>query len=354
MSAPVAENGQKKQPFVTIGVPTFNRHDLLRETLNSVLAQSFTDFEIIVGNDYTSETLTCAILDIADPRIRIVNYPENLREVGNMNALLDMASGCYFTWLFDDDLYEPDFLQTAHDCLLKTGFPHALFSSFRMLKPAEKFLSHNLQFSNIIELSGQEFLYWYSASKPQIASTCGLFDTNALRNIGGVQELCQSAIGIYCEYLFPAKCALLERIIYIDARFYVFRRHAESASEINQDLENHLIAGQELVKRCGDVFRTPALIKDFSANLMKFCNIHIITFAYISSRYEFSLNKFGIGTFCRALSRHWKESLRTKELYVSHGGDNTFSSRLAFIKVNIFCWYLIVRLLAHYFNKSSR
>lgn len=350
----MVESGQKKQPFVTIGVPTFNRHDLLRETLNSILSQGFSDFEIIVGNDYQAEVLTGEMIGIVDSRIRYVNHPVNLREVGNMNALLAMASGRYFTWLFDDDLYEPDYLQTAHDGLEKTGFPSVVFSSFRMLKPAEKFLSHKLQFSNIIELSGQEFLHWYSASKPQIASTCGLFDTNALRNIGGVEELCQSAIGIYCEYLFLAKCALLERIIYIDAPFYVFRRHADSASEFNQDLKNHLIAGQELVKRCGNVFRHPSLLKDFSVNLMKFCNIHVITFAYISSRYEFSINKFWFGTFYRALSRHWKESLRTKELYVNHGGDNTFSSRLAFIKINIFCWYLIVRLLAYYFNKSSR
>ena len=50
-----------------------------------------------------------------DPRIRFVNHPTNLREVGNMNALLREATGRYFTWLFDDDLYEPGFLKAAYD-----------------------------------------------------------------------------------------------------------------------------------------------------------------------------------------------------------------------------------------------
>jgi glycosyltransferase involved in cell wall biosynthesis len=355
MGVAVPNPNSGEQPFFTIGVPTFNRHDLLRETLNSILAQGFTDFEIIVGNDFTAETLTCDMLGIFDPRIRIVNYPENLREVGNMNALLGMASGRYFTWLFDDDLYEPDFLQTAYDYLEKTGFPPAFFSSFRMMRVSEKFQPRKVHFTTSIELTGREFLRWYSESHPQIGSTCGLFDTTALRKtVGGVEELCSSVIGIYCEYLFLVKCALLGRIIYIDAPFYVYRRHADSASESNVDMENHLVAGQELVRRCGEVLRHPTLVDDYSASLLKICKIHIITFAYISSRYEFAQKKFGIGTVYRALSRHSQESLRTRKLYIGQGGDSSSRTRLAFLKVNIFCSYLIVRLLAHFVNKSLR
>lgn len=350
------ENKQSDiQPFFTIGVPTFNRQELLKETLNSVLAQTFTDFEIIVGNDYISEKLTFDLIGITDPRIRIINHPLNLREVGNMNALLELASGRYFTWLFDDDLYEPDFLQTAHDCIEKAGFPPAFFSSFRMLRVGEKFEPRKVNYNFKVELTGRDFLNRYSARHPEIASTCGLFDTAALRSIvGGVEELSESTYGYHCEYLFLAKCALLNRIVYVDAPFYVFRRHANSASESTLDLENYLIAGQELIRRCAVILRYPTLVDHFSKNLIKFSVIHIITFAYLSSRFEFEHNYFGICTFYRALSRHWKESLRTKELYVNQGGDNTYRSSLEFIKVNIFCWYLIVRLLAHYFNKSLR
>jgi len=348
-------DGLVAQPFFTIGVPTYNRHGMLKDALESVIAQSFTDVEIIVGNDYTDESLTCELIGVADPRIRIVNYPENLREVGNMNTLLGMASGRYFTWLFDDDLYEPGFLQTAHDCLLQSGFPPAFFPSFRMLKPAEKYQPRILQQGTMIEFNGRDFLSWYSARQPGIGSTCGLFDTDALREkVGAVDELCASAIGIYCEYLFLVKCALLGRIVYIDAPFYVFRRHAESASESNQDLENHRVAGQELVRRCGEVLRHPTLVDDCSANLMKICKIHIITFAYVTSRFEFAHDKFGFGTVYRALSRHWKESLRTRNLYESQGGDTGFRASFAFLKVNIFCWYLIVRHLAHFFNRGLR
>jgi glycosyltransferase involved in cell wall biosynthesis len=325
---------------------------MLQEALASVLAQTYPYFEVIVGNDYTAEMLTGDMLAITDPRVRIVNHPCNLREVGNMNALLAMASGRYFTWLFDDDLYEPGFLQTAHDCLVKTGFPPAVFLSFRMLKPAEKYQPGTYQPGNIIEFTGQEFLGWYSASRPEIASTSGLFDTATLRSsVGGVEELCKSAIGIYCEYLFLVKCALLNRIVYLDAPFYVFRRHADSASESNIDRENHLVAGQELMRRCAEVLRHPALVDDFSANLLKICKIHIITLAYVTSRAEFARGGSGFVTLYRSLSRHRKESARTRRLFTSQGGTAGFSTGIAFLKTDIFCWYLIVRHLAHFFNR---
>lgn len=328
---------------------------MLKEALASVIAQSFTDVEIIVGNDYTDEILTCEMLGITDPRVRIVNHPRNLREVGNMNTLLGLASGRYFTWLFDDDLFEPGYLQTAYECLVKSLFPPAFFTSFRMLKPAEKYHPRVLRHSTMIEFTGRDFLRWYSARRPEIGSTCGLFDTNVLREkVGAVEELCTSAIGIYCEYLFLVKCAYVGRIVYIDAPFYVYRRHVDSASESNLELLNHSVAGSELVRRCGDVLRHPALVADYSANLMKICIIHIITFAYVTSRFEYAHDHSGVGTVYRALSRHYKESRRTRKLYESHGGDTGFRSSYAFLTINIFCWYLMVRHLAHFFNREVR
>lgn len=341
------------QPFFTIGVPTYNRHDLLRETLNSILSQGFTDFEVIVGNDYTEEVLTGEMLGISDPRIRVVNHPRNLREVGNMNALLEMATGRYFTWLFDDDLYEPDFLQTAHDCLVQAGLPPAFFSSFRMMKVGEKFQPRKVSSSTMLELDGREFLQRYSASRPEIASTYGLFDTVALRSIvGGLEELSASAIGLYSEFLFLLKCALLGRIIYIDAPFYVFRRHADSYSETNLDLENHLVAGRELILRSGEVLRHPTLVEDYAANLMKICKIHIITFAYKTARIEFARSKFAVGTVYRALSRHWKESLDTRKRYIDQGGAAGLPSSLSFLRTSLHCQYLIIRLLVHFHTMS--
>ena len=344
------------QPFFTIAIPTYNRHQLLRETLDSVLSQDFTDFEVIVGNDYTAEELTGELLGIADSRIRFINYPQNLQEVGNMNALLEMAVGRYFTWLFDDDLFEPGFLKTAHKCLVKTSFPPALFSSFRMLKVNEEFKPRKVHNSTLGQYSGPEFLRWYCALRPQLASTCGLFDTVRIRTeVGGAERLCSSAIGLYSEFLFLIKCGRLDRIVFIDAPFYVFRRHAESWSESNLEMDTHLEAAQELIRRSAEVLRHPSLIMDFGTNLQKICLIHIITFAHKSARYEFAKKRpSSLVTTYQALKRFHCEYVRTIKMFAAQGGVQSFKLYISFLKTLLLSNYTIVRLIAHFYSLKRR
>ena len=345
--------GQGRQPFFTIGVPTYTRHDLLRQSLDSIVAQSFTDFEVIVGNDYVDEVLRAEQLGISDPRIRFVNHTRNLREVGNMNALLTMASGRYFTWLFDDDLYEPGFLQAAHDCLVKTGFPPAFFSSFRMLPKEEKFRPQNISYNEMSVFTGREFLRRYSASRPDIVSTCGLFDTAVLRNVvGGVEELFDSAIGVYCEYLFLVRCALLDRIVYINAPFVLFRLHSGSWSENSSELEKYIRAGKELVKKCAEVLRHPTLVVDYNSNLMTICKQHLITIAHRSARFEAARNKFKVGAVYRAISRYRKESLNTRRLFEDQIRDDNYHSRFPFLLMDYYCYYIIAMNLASHFYRT--
>ncbi|MBE0596224.1 MAG: glycosyltransferase family 2 protein, partial [Desulfuromonadales bacterium] len=251
-------------PFVSIGITTYNRHDLLREALASILAQSFTDFEVIVGNDYQAETLTGEMLGIDDPRIRFVNHPQNLREVGNMNALLALASGRYFTWLFDDDLYEPGFLQAAHEALVKTGFPPALFPSYRVVKGTATAPAPAIGPGAVRQLDGGEYLRGYFSGRLKLISTCGLFATETLRQVvGGIEELSGSAVGLYSEYHFLIRCALLERLVYLDAPYVVFRAHDGSWGANNRDLAIYLHAGEALVRRCSEILLHPLLRRDY-------------------------------------------------------------------------------------------
>ena len=330
-----------RRPFVTIGVPTFNRHELLRQTLRSILAQSFGDFEVIVGNDYTAEVLTGELLGISDPRIRFVNHPYNLREVGNMNALLALANGRYFTWLFDDDLYEPDFLRTAHDCLAEAGFPPAFFSSFRMLRAGEEHHPRNFDRSRAELLTGREFLRRYSPRNPVVVSTCGLFDRAALRKIvGGVEELCDSAVGVYCEYLFLVRCALLDRIVHVNLPLVLFRIHAESWSESPSELEKYLAAGRELVKRCAVVLRHPSLAADSDANLLAICEQHLVTVAHRLARLAVARG-LGIGAVCRSLASYRREAAQTRGYFLQAGGNANVRNRFALGKINVGCYYVI-------------
>ncbi|UFS71047.1 glycosyltransferase family 2 protein [Geomonas sp. RF6] len=318
-------------PFFSIGITTYNRHDLLREALLSILTQDFGDFEVIVGNDYQAETLTLEMLDIDDPRVCIINHPVNLREVGNMNALLNAATGRYFTWLFDDDLYEPGFLSAAHRELARHTFPAALFPSFRLLRGTDSFTPQQVTPRSSSVMTGREYLSRFFAGKLRIISTCGFFETAAVRKVvGGVEELCQSAIGVYCEYLFLVRCALLERICFMDAPYVVFRTHSESWSEGNSELHKYESSAPELLRRSAEVLRHPALQEDFDRNLLGVAMIHLSTYCFRSARVETGGGNFGALSFTRAASRVLVEARRNWSVYRKTGGSARASAAVRF------------------------
>ena len=331
------------QPFFTIAITTYNRHDLLKEALTSILAQDFNDFEVLVGNDYQGDVLTRELLGITDPRIRFINHPHNLREVGNMNALLAAASGRYFTWLFDDDLYEPGFLQVAHDVLLQTEMPPALFPSYKVVTGPEFLISQRIPLGDVQIMTGRQYLHKYFSGRLKIISTCGLFDTVTLREkVGGVEELCSSAIGLYSEYLFLVRCALLGRIAYVDAPFVIFRAHSGSWSECNVDLNKYLEAGQQLVRRCADVLHHPDLSADLEFDLRGICRLHMTPFAILCARVEIAKRNYVIRAVCRAAARVMEEVTTIHKVYVAAAGVDSYWARAAFLYMKIKSIYIVL------------
>jgi glycosyltransferase involved in cell wall biosynthesis len=333
------------QPFFTIGVPTYNRHKLLRKTLESILAQSFSDFEVIVGNDYTSEVLTGETLGITDPRISFVNHPSNLREVGNMNALLAAARGRYFTWLFDDDLFEPDFLLTAHTTLYETNFPPALYTSYRVIDEADVTLDPAPATGKCALLNGTEFLETYFAGQLKLVSTCGMFDTVALTStVGGVEELCDSAIGLYCEYLFLIRCGAFDRIAYVDTPLVVFRAHSGSWGESNTELEKYIEAGGNLLRRCGEALRQNICTTNSTSHLIGLCKIHLVSFATKLVLHEISRGNTGLCATYRTIKRFSSEASAIRKACINEAKSDNWHihDTVSFLKIQIHCYRLIL------------
>lgn len=100
-------------PIVSIAIPAYKRR-YLYETIQSVLHQTYQDFELIIVNDKSPEDLDSIVTQFKDPRIRYYTNEENLggqNPALNWNKCLSHATGEYFALLCDDDLYEPDFLE---------------------------------------------------------------------------------------------------------------------------------------------------------------------------------------------------------------------------------------------------
>jgi glycosyltransferase involved in cell wall biosynthesis len=107
------------RPRVSIGIPVYNGGDLFRETLESFLSQTFADFELLIGdNASTDQTETVAREYAAlDPRIRYFRNPENIGLSGNYNRLFGLATGEYFKWAPADDLCCPTYIERCVEVL---------------------------------------------------------------------------------------------------------------------------------------------------------------------------------------------------------------------------------------------
>ena len=99
-------------PKVTIGLPVYNGELSLSQSIDSVLKQSFTDFELIISdNASTDSTLKiCEKYLNKDSRITLVKQNKNIGPLWNFYFILEKARGNYFVWLADDDYWHPDFL----------------------------------------------------------------------------------------------------------------------------------------------------------------------------------------------------------------------------------------------------
>ncbi len=95
-----------KEPKVSVIMPAFNRENFIAESIQSVLSQSFTDYELIIIDDgSTDRTMEIASKFLKDPRIRIVKNETNLGIPQTRNRALKLAKGQYIAPLDSDDVW---------------------------------------------------------------------------------------------------------------------------------------------------------------------------------------------------------------------------------------------------------
>jgi glycosyltransferase involved in cell wall biosynthesis len=136
-------NGSDAVPTVSVIITTFNRSALVVEAIESVLAQDFRDFELIVVNDGSTDD-TREVLARYGQRIRCIHQP-NAGLNAARNAAIDIARGQFFALLDDDDLWEPGKLALC--VALARRFPAAglVFSNFNILRGAQRITRDGLR-----------------------------------------------------------------------------------------------------------------------------------------------------------------------------------------------------------------
>lgn len=111
-------------PLVSVLMPAYNREKYIAEAIESVLAQTFTDFELIIVDDGSKDrTVEIARRFASDKRVHIYINERNLGQFPNRNRAAQLASGKYLKYVDSDDVAYPHCLQVMVSCMGR--FPDA-------------------------------------------------------------------------------------------------------------------------------------------------------------------------------------------------------------------------------------
>lgn len=109
------------RPLVSVIVPVYNLESFVQETIDSVLSQTYDNFELILIDDRSDDQTVALIKAYTDPRVKLIVNATNQGAGETRNAGLHAAQGQLIAFLDGDDRWYPDKLQSQIDFMAKTG-----------------------------------------------------------------------------------------------------------------------------------------------------------------------------------------------------------------------------------------
>ena len=95
-------------PFVSVVMPVYNTASHLEQAIASILNQTFTDFELLLFNDGSTDDSGAVARTFADVRIRLFDHPYNVGHVAHLNHAMELARGTYIACMHSDDIAHPN------------------------------------------------------------------------------------------------------------------------------------------------------------------------------------------------------------------------------------------------------
>ena len=125
---------------VSICLTTYNRASVLPETIDSLLAQSFRDFELIISDDCSKDETeaVCRAYQMRDSRITYYRNPENLCMPGNLIAAIKRAKGKYIANVHDGDIFRPDLIEKWKRALDEVPAAAFVFNDYESVSASGK------------------------------------------------------------------------------------------------------------------------------------------------------------------------------------------------------------------------
>jgi len=202
-----------RTPIVSVLMTAFNRERYIATAIESVLAQTFTDFELVVVDDCsTDRSVAIARQYEPDPRVRVVVNERNRGDYPNRNHAVTLASGRYFKFHDSDDVMYPHCLE-----VMVRGLESVPIAGFA-LSAHQTWSGASCPIVSTPRLSyRREFLGFGMFSQ---GPSNALFRTDVFRDLGGFPE-----VGPHSDLAFWLRACRATTVALVPADLYWYRVH---------------------------------------------------------------------------------------------------------------------------------
>ena len=202
---------------VSIVLPVYNGAEYLAESIESVIAQTYANWELIIVNDCSTDDSLVIASDYAakDARIKVFTNPQNLKLPKTLNAGFEHASGVYYTWTSDDNRYKPDALRIMVDNLKKNPGAVMVYANYTTIDSNGKAIG-------LASKSEPKFMF-----TGNVVGACFLYRADAAKKVGAYDP----NLFLAEDYDFWIRLYKVGLILHIDDELYYYRIHGKSLTE---------------------------------------------------------------------------------------------------------------------------
>lgn len=227
-----------RAPLVSVLMTSYNRERYIGAAIESVLAQHFEDFELlVVDNCSTDRSVEIAReYERRDRRVRVVVNERNLGQFGNRNRAAELARGRLLRYADSDDLLYPHCLSTLVPLLLAEPRAGFLVSQSREFLggPSPMFHTPRMAYQRHF-LGPNEFFV--------VGPACGLFRTEVFRALGGFEQR-----GVASDVLFWLRACARVPMVAAPGDLFWYRRHPDQELQSGKAAREYTIVAGEYLR----------------------------------------------------------------------------------------------------------
>jgi glycosyltransferase involved in cell wall biosynthesis len=203
-----------EMPLISIVLPTYNGKTYLEQSVQSVIDQTYSNWELIIVDDCSTDDTPELIAELVqrDSRISSIRHPQNKKLPGALNTGFNAANGDYFSWTSDDNLYRPHAMETLVEYLQSNPDIDLVYADYTLIDDTGEIIKR-------VRVAPPNMLV-----RKATVDTCFLYRRAVHETLNGYDE----TLFLIEDYDFWMRASIHFKLSPLHEDLYQYRSHGES------------------------------------------------------------------------------------------------------------------------------